>query len=83
MPVHLSPVIPAVHSGGFNGAIRILLGAIPLHSTVSFNPGATPGSLSVTVTTTKSTPTGTYSLAVTGISGQLTQAASVALIVSN
>jgi hypothetical protein len=78
-----SYTISAASVGGFNGAVRIQLGATPPHSTVSFNPGATPGSLTMTVTTTKSTPTGTYSLAITGVSGQLTDAASVALIVSN
>jgi uncharacterized membrane protein len=56
---------------------------LPTNSTASFNPGSVTGSgtSKLTISTTTSTPTGTYSLRIRGSSGSATHSTTVQLVV--
>ena len=55
---------------------------LPSGATGSFNPNPSTGNSTLTVATTGTTPPGTYSLTITGVSGSLSHTASVTLIVN-
>jgi len=71
-------------TGGFNGQVGFTVGGLPTGASVTFNPNSVTGSGSstLTVSTTSSTPLGTYQLTITATSGNLVHTASVNLIVS-
>jgi hypothetical protein len=54
--------------GGYAGTVTLSLRGWPSHTTASFNPSTVTGSGTsvLTITPRKSTPTGTYTLAITG-----------------
>src|SRR5260370_18810920 len=60
--------------GGFNSAISLLAGGLPIGATSSFNPTsiAAPGagSSTLTINTSSTTPPGTYTVTVTGTGGK-------------
>ena len=70
--------------GSFNGNVTFSVSGLPTGVTASFNPASVPGSGSSTMnlTTSSSTPPGTYPLLITGTSGSLTHNTSVTLAVS-
>jgi hypothetical protein len=70
---------------GFSGNVSFAVTGLPTGATASFNPPTVTGSGSsvMTVTTTSSTPVGTYSLTITGTSGALSQSSQVSLTTSN
>jgi len=69
---------------GYSSAVSLSVSGQPAGTTVSFNPTAiNPGSTSVlTVTTSSSTPPGTFTLTITGISGSLTHIFTISLQVA-
>ena len=69
---------------GFSGSIGLSVTGLPTGATGTFSPiSVSAGSSSaLTVATTSSTPAGTYTLTITGISGSLTQTATVTLVVT-
>jgi hypothetical protein len=77
--VTVSPV------NGFNGAVSLALSGNPQNSSAAFNPVSIIGSgnSTLTVTTTKKTALGSFTLTVTGISGNLTQTATAGLKVTH
>jgi hypothetical protein len=69
---------------GFTGSVSLSLSKLPTGATASFSPnpiGSTQSSSVLTVITSSSTPTGTYTLTVTGTSGNLSHSSSVTLVV--
>jgi len=71
-------------SGGFSGAVIFTASGLPIGAIPSFNPASvtTSGSSTMTVTTTATTPAGTYQITITGTSGTLTHSATVTLVVN-
>jgi len=71
-------------TGGFTGAVTFSVSGLPAGATTSFNPGSvtTSGNSTLTVSTSSSTPAGSYSLNITGTSGSLVHSATVALVVT-
>ena len=70
-------------SGGFTGTVGFSVSGLPSGAGASFSPISVSGSGSTTmsVTTASNTPTGTYSLTITGTSGSLTHTTGVTLVV--
>ena len=71
-------------SGGFTGTVTFSASGLPAGAAATFNPTSVAGSGSSTmsVTTSSTTPTGSYPLTITGTSGTLTHTASVTLVVN-
>jgi len=70
-------------SGGFNGAVTLSAAGLPTGATATFSPSSVPGSGSSTlaITTSPSTPGGTYTVTITGTSGTLSQTATVTITI--
>jgi hypothetical protein len=69
-------------SGGFNGAVSLSASGLPAGAAASFSPNPATGSSTMTVTTSASTPVGTYPVSITGTSGALVHNTTVTLVVS-
>lgn len=69
---------------GFNDPVAFSISGLPSNTTASFSPNPVngSGSTTVTITTTSSTPGGTYNLIVSGTGDGLTSTASVSLVVA-
>ena len=69
---------------GFSGSINLSVTGLPTGATGTFNPTSVcaGSSSALSITTTWSTPAGTYTLTITGTSGTLTQTAKVTLVVT-
>jgi len=80
-----SYTVTVTPSGGFTGTVTFSASGLPAGASASFNPPSvnTSGSSTMTVTTSASTPTGTYPLIITGASGSLQRTTSVTLVVAN
>jgi uncharacterized membrane protein len=76
--------INSIPSNGFTGNVSFSVTGLPTGATANFTPTSVAGSGSSTlaVNTSSSTPTGTYTLVVTGSSGTLTHTAQVQLSVT-
>jgi PKD repeat protein len=68
---------------GFTGTVAFSVTGLPAGATGSFNPTSVNGSgqTTLTVSTTGSTPTGSYPLTIRGTSGPVTRSATVTLVV--
>jgi hypothetical protein len=71
-------------SGGFNSAVSFSVSGLPSGASANFNPASVSGagSSTMTVSTTSSTPLGSYPLTITATSGSLVHTTSVTLIMS-
>lgn len=70
-------------TGGFAGSVGLSVSGLPTGASGSLSPNPATGSSStLTVTTSPSTPTGSFALTVTGVSGSLTRTASGTLVVT-
>jgi hypothetical protein len=67
-------------TGGFTGSVAFSLSGLPSGAAGSFNP-TTGNSSALTVTTSSTTPTGSFALTITGTSGSLSRTAVVTLVV--
>lgn len=67
---------------GFTGAVTLSLSGGPTGVTGSFSPNPTSTTSTLTITVGSSTPTGSYLLTVTGVSGSLTHTTTITLTVS-
>jgi serine protease AprX len=68
---------------GFTGNVTLSVSGVPSGSTVSWsaNPVAAPGTSTLGIRTTGSTPRGTFTVNVTGTNGTLVHQVTVTLIV--
>jgi hypothetical protein len=69
---------------GFTGAVNFSVAGLPSGAAASFSPGSVTGSGSTTlsVTTSGTTPAGSYTLAMTATSGPVSHTANVTLVVN-
>ncbi len=69
--------------GGFAGSVSLSVSGLPSGSAGTFNPNpATAASSTLSVTTSATTPTGSYPLTITGVSGALTRTTTATLVVT-
>jgi len=69
-------------TGGFTGSVMLSVSGLPSGAAATFSPNPAPGSSSgMSVTTSATTPTGSYTATITGASGSLTHTTSVTLVV--
>jgi subtilisin family serine protease len=70
-------------SGAFTGSVSLSVSGLPSLATAGFapNPVTAPGSATLTVRTSRSTPRGTFTLTVTGRSGSLLHTATATVVV--
>ena len=68
---------------GFSGTVTLSASGLPAGTTVSFNPSTVngAGSSAVSLVTTGSTPAGTYTVTIKGVSGTLQHSSTVTLVV--
>jgi serine protease AprX len=72
--------IVVARSGGFTGAVSLNVGGLPAQAGATFSPNPATGTSTLTVTTSRSTPLGTFTLQVAGTSGSLSRATTVTLV---
>ena len=77
-----TPTVGALN--GFNGSVTFSVSGLPTGAMGSFSPTSVTGAASstLTVSTATSTPVGTYTLTVTGVSGSLSHSAVATLVVN-
>jgi hypothetical protein len=70
--------------GGFSSAVALSVSGLPAGATGAFSPSSITGagSSTLTLSAAANTPTGTYTLTITGISGSLVHTATVTFIVN-
>jgi hypothetical protein len=69
-------------TGGFGGTVNLSVSGLPSGATGTFSPNPATGSSTLTVTTSATTPGGSYTLTLTGTSGALTHSNTVSLVVN-
>jgi len=72
-------------SNGFSSAVTLSVGGLPAGASSSFSPNPVPGgsgSSTLGISTSSTTPAGTYTLTITGTSGNLSHSTNVTLIVN-
>src|SRR6516225_7922542 len=78
-----SYTVTVTPSGGFTGSVDLTVSGLPAGASGSFNPTSlTSGNSTLTITTSSTTPTGSFPLTITGTSGTTTHTASVTLVVT-
>src|SRR5205809_7108392 len=70
-------------TGGFSGKVRLSVSGLASDANGSFTPNPAPASSTIWVTTGASTPTGAYTVTITGVSGSLTHTTTVTLVVNS
>jgi hypothetical protein len=76
--------VTIARTGGFTGAVTFSVNGLPSGTTFSFSPNPSTGTGSTTtlrISTVQATPSGTYVLTITGVSGSLTRTVTVTLVV--
>jgi hypothetical protein len=77
-----SYTVNITRTGGFNGSVALSVSGLPSGAAGTFSPNPAPGASSaLSVTTSTTTPAGTYPLTITGVSGT-THTTSVTLVVT-
>jgi hypothetical protein len=67
---------------GFSGNVSLSVSGLPSRTSASFSPNPASSSSTLSVTTNRKTPRGTYTLTITGTSGSLTRTVRVTLVVT-
>jgi hypothetical protein len=67
-------------SGGFTGAVSLSASGLPAQATASFSPNPATAGSTMTVTTSRSTPLGTFTLRIDGTSGSLSHTGTATLV---
>ena len=67
-------------TGGYQGTVTWNVSGLPANATAAFSPAS--GSSTMTVTTSSSTPKGTYGLTITGSDGTITRTVNATLVVN-
>ncbi|NUR75368.1 MAG: hypothetical protein HOQ28_03650 [Thermoleophilia bacterium] len=68
-------------AAGFTGSVTLDAAGLPAGAAASFSPNPTADTSTMTVTTSATTPAGSYPVTITGTSGTLTHTTSVQLVV--
>src|SRR5204862_358089 len=69
-------------SNGFTGQVTFTVSGLPAGASGSFAPNPATSSSTLSVTTSGSTPVGSYPLTITGVSGSLTHTTTATLVVT-
>jgi hypothetical protein len=69
-------------SNGFTDSVNLSVSGLPAGATPTFTPDPAANTSSLSITTTGTTPTGTYPLTVTGTDGALTHTTGITLVVN-
>jgi hypothetical protein len=69
-------------TGGFNGSVSLSATGLPAGAVGTFSPNPTTGTSTFSVTTSASTPVGSYPVTISGTSGTLAHNTTVTLVVS-
>jgi uncharacterized membrane protein len=69
-------------TGGFSGQVNLSVSGLPSGANGSFSPNPATTSSGLSVTTATSTPAGTYTVTITGVSGALTHSTTVTLVIN-
>jgi hypothetical protein len=69
-------------ANGFTGQVTLSVSGLPTGASGSFSPNPATSTSTLSMTTSASTPAGTYTLTMTGVSGSLTHTANVTLVVA-
>ncbi|RAX44614.1 hypothetical protein DQ354_14630 [Arthrobacter sp. AQ5-06] len=83
-----SYVVTATSTGGFSGAVALSVSGLPAGASAAFSPSSitlsagSTATATMTVSTAQSTPTGTYSLGIKGVSGKVSGTVSASLTVN-
>jgi uncharacterized membrane protein len=75
---YLVTITPA---NGFNSAVALSVSGLPSRTSASFSPNPATTSSTLSISTTRKTWTGTYSLTITASGGGVTHTANVTLII--
>src|SRR5215471_3443202 len=78
-----SAAIMVSPTGGFAGNVSLSVSGLPAGVTASFNPAATTGTSTLTLTSSATAATGPATLTITGVSGTLTHSATISLAVNS
>jgi hypothetical protein len=79
-----SYAVTITRTGGFAGAVTLSVSGLPTGVTATFNPASTTGTSStLSVTTRSTTRAGSYTLAITGVSGSTSRTMTVTLVVTS
>src|SRR5205085_1585897 len=70
-------------TNGFNGSLTLSLTGLPTGATGTFTPNPATTTSALAVTTSATTPAGSYTLTIAGVSGTLTRTATVTLTVAS
>ena len=79
-----SYTVTIARTGGFTGAVTFSVNGLPSGTSFSFSPNPSTGTGTTTtlkISTLQATPTGTYVLTITGVSGSMTHAVTVTMVV--
>ena len=68
--------------GGFTGSVSLSASGLPSGVSASFNPNPATSSSTLAVTTSASTPPGSYPLTITGVNGNRSHTTTVTLVVN-
>jgi hypothetical protein len=69
-------------TGGFTGSVTLSVSGLPSGAAATFSPNPAPGTSSgMSVTTSATTPAGSYTPTITGVSGSLTHTTSITLVI--
>jgi uncharacterized membrane protein len=76
-----SYAVSVTPAAGFTGSVSLSASGLPAGATASFSPDPTAGTSTMTVTTSATTPGGSYPVTITGTGGGLTHTTAVQLVV--
>lgn len=79
-----SYTVTIARTGGFTGDVKFSVKGLPSGTSFSFSPNPSAGTGTTTtlkISTVRATPTGTYVLTITGVSGSMTSAVTVTMVV--
>ncbi len=71
--------VAIARSGGFAGSVRLSVRRLPRGATATLRQNPAPRSSTLSLRTSRSTPTGTYTLTIRGTSGNLTRSTTASL----
>jgi uncharacterized membrane protein len=74
--------ITITSSNGFAGAVNLSASGLPSGVTASFNPVSTTGTSALTLTAGTSAATGTFTITINGVSGNLNRSTTISLTVT-
>ena len=70
-------------TGGFSGSVSLSAGGLPTGAYFTFTPSPATTSSTLTVQTAASSPAGTYTVTIYGLSGSLFRTTTVTLVVKS